>query len=621
VSNESPTTDEREVREQASVRIRFAGDSGDGMQLAGARFTEASALFGNDLATLPNYPAEIRAPAGTIPGVSSFQVHIASRDILTPGDYPDILVAMNPAALKANIADLAPAGTLIVNTDAFDERNLAKAGYDENPLRDGSLDGYEVIEVPMEELTKEAVKDSGVKGRAVLRSKNFFALGLLAWMFHRPTEPTIGWIESKFKSQPEVLAANMASFRAGYNFGITTQVFRYTVEIKPAKLPPGTYANVTGNQVTAWGMIAAAQQARLPLFYASYPITPASDVLHELSRHRNFGVRTFQAEDEIAAAGVALGASFAGHLGVTGTSGPGLALKSETISLALMIELPMLILDVQRGGPSTGLPTKTEQADLLMAVYGRHGEAPLPVVAIASPADAFETTIEAARIALKFMTPVILLSDGYIANSAEPWRIPDLHALPDISVPFAAGPNADGEFLPYLRNPETLARPWAVPGTEGLEHRVGGLEKEDGTGNVNYSPGNHEKMVRTRARKIAGIAADIPALEVDDPDGADLLVLGWGSTYSAITAAIRMARADEAKVARAHLRYLNPFPANLGEVLGSYRKVLIPEMNLGHLWRMVRAEYLVDAVRYNQVNGMPFKAHDLKNKIMEMIEQ
>jgi 2-oxoglutarate ferredoxin oxidoreductase subunit alpha len=621
VSNESPTTDEREVREQASVRIRFAGDSGDGMQLAGARFTEASALFGNDLATLPNYPAEIRAPAGTIPGVSSFQVHIASRDILTPGDYPDILVAMNPAALKANIADLAPAGTLIVNTDAFDERNLAKAGYEQNPLHDGSLHSYEVIEVPMEELTKEAVKDSGVKGRNVLRSKNFFALGLLAWMFHRPTEPTIGWIESKFKNQPEVLAANMASFRAGYNFGITTQVFRYTVEIKPAKLPEGTYANVTGNQATAWGMIAAAQQARLPLFYASYPITPASDVLHELSRHRNFGVRTFQAEDEIAAAGVALGASFTGHLGVTGTSGPGLALKSETISLALMIELPMLILDVQRGGPSTGLPTKTEQADLLMAVYGRHGEAPLPVVAIASPADAFETTIEAARIALKFMTPVILLSDGYIANSAEPWRIPDLNALPDISVPFATGPNADGEFLPYLRNPETLARPWAVPGTTGLEHRVGGLEKEDGTGNVNYSPENHEKMVRMRARKVAGIAADIPALEVDDPDDADLLVLGWGSTYSAITAAIRIARVDGAKVARAHLRYLNPFPANLGEVLGSYRKVLIPEMNLGHLWRMVRAEYLVDAVALDQVNGMPFKAHDVKNKIMEMLEQ
>jgi 2-oxoglutarate ferredoxin oxidoreductase subunit alpha len=621
VSNESPTTDEREVREQASVRIRFAGDSGDGMQLAGARFTEASALFGNDLATLPNYPAEIRAPAGTIPGVSSFQVHIASRDILTPGDYPDILVAMNPAALKANIADLAPAGTLIVNTDAFDERNLTKAGYEENPLHDGSLDGYEVIEVPMEELTKEAVKDSGVKGRGVLRSKNFFALGLLAWMFHRPTEPTTGWIESKFKSQPEVLAANMAAFRAGYNFGITTQVFRYTVEIKPAKLPEGTYANVTGNQATAWGMIAAAQQARLPLFYASYPITPASDVLHELSRHRNFGVRTFQAEDEIAAAGVALGASFAGHLGVTGTSGPGVALKSETISLALMIELPMLILDVQRGGPSTGLPTKTEQADLLMAVYGRHGEAPLPVVAIASPADAFETTIEAVRIALKFMTPVILLSDGYIANSAEPWRIPDLDALPDISVPFATGPNADGEYLPYLRDPKTLARPWAVPGTAGLEHRVGGLEKEDGTGNVNYSPENHEKMVRMRARKIAGIAADVPLLEVDDPDGADLLVLGWGSTYSAITAGIRIARVDGAKVARAHLRYLNPFPANLGEVLGSYRKVLIPEMNLGHLWRMVRAEYLVDAVALAQVNGMPFKAHDVKNKIMEMLEQ
>jgi 2-oxoglutarate ferredoxin oxidoreductase subunit alpha len=619
VPKESPPAGGAEVREKASVRIRFAGDSGDGMQLAGARFSDASAIFGNDLATLPNYPAEIRAPAGTIPGVSSFQIHIASRDILTPGDYPDVLVAMNPAALKANVGDLAPAGTIIVNTDAFDERNLTKAGYEDNPLRDGTLDGYDVVEVPMEGLTKEAVKDSGVKGRAVLRSKNFFALGLLAWMFHRPTEPTIGWIERKFAKQPEVLAANMAAFRAGFNFGITTQVFRYTVEVKPADLPSGRYANVTGSQTLAWGLIAAARQAKLPLFYSSYPITPASDVLHELARHRNFGVRTFQAEDEIAAVGIALGAAFAGHLGVTGTSGPGVALKSETISLALMTELPLLIIDVQRGGPSTGLPTKTEQADLLMAMYGRHGEAPLPVVAIASPGDAFETTIEAVRLAVKYMTPVMLLSDGYIANSAEPWRVPDLDALPDISVPFASGPNQDGEYLPYLRNPETLARPWAIAGTPGLEHRIGGLEKEDLTGNVNYSPENHEKMVAIRESKITGIADDIPLLEVDDPDGADTLVLGWGSTYSAIAAAVRIARVEGAGVARAHLRHLHPFPRNLGEVLHSYRRVLVPEMNRGQLWRLIRAEYLVDAIRYGQVRGMPFKAHDITAKIMETI--
>jgi 2-oxoglutarate ferredoxin oxidoreductase subunit alpha len=545
-------------------------------------------------------------------------VHIADRDILTPGDYPDVLVAMNPAALKANIADLAPAGTLIVNRDAFDERNLTRAGYEANPLHDGSLDGYEIIEIPMDGLTKEAVKDTGLTGRGVLRSKNFFALGLLAWMFNRPTKPTIGWIERKFTD--EVRDANLAAFRAGYNFGITTQVFRHTYEVKPAPLPPGTYANVTGNQGLAWGLIAAAQQAKLPLFYASYPITPASDILHELARHRNFGVRTFQAEDEISAVGAALGAAFAGHLGVTGTSGPGVALKSETISLAVMTELPLLIVDVQRGGPSTGLPTKTEQADLLMALYGRHGEAPLPVVAASSPSDAFDAAIEAARIALTYMTPVILLSDGYIANSAEPWKVPDIDALPDISVPFATGPNSDGAFLPYLRDERTLARPWAVPGTPGLEHRVGGLEKEDGTGNVNYTPQNHEHMTLVRERKIDGIAADIPEIVVDGDTDADLLVLGWGSSYAAILAAVRRVRGDGHKVARVHLRHLHPLPSNLGEVLRSYDTVLIPELNRGHLWRMVRQEFLVDAIRHSKVQGQPFKAAEVQAKILEVLE-
>jgi 2-oxoglutarate ferredoxin oxidoreductase subunit alpha len=604
------------VKSVTSVRIRFAGDSGDGMQLAGARFSEASAIFGNDLATLPNFPAEIRAPAGTIPGVSSFQVHIADRDILTPGDYPDVLVAMNPAALSANITDLAPAGTLIVNRDTFDERNLTRAGYESNPLHDGSLDGYEIIEVPMDELTKEAVKDTGLTGRGVLRSKNFFALGLLAWMFNRPTQPTIGWIERKFTD--EVQAANLAAFRAGYNFGITTQVFRHTYEIKPAPLPTGTYANVTGNQGLAWGLIAAAQQARLPLFYASYPITPASDILHELARHRNFGVRTFQAEDEIAAVGAALGAAFAGHLGVTGTSGPGLALKSETISLAVMTELPLVIVDVQRGGPSTGLPTKTEQADLLMALYGRHGEAPLPVVSASSPSDAFDAAIEAARIALKYMTPVILLSDGYIANSAEPWKVPDIEALPDISVPFTTSPNSNGEFLPYLRNEHTMARPWAVPGTPGLEHRVGGLEKEDGSGNVNYSPQNHEQMTLIRERKIDGV--DVPPIVLDGDEGAELLVLGWGSSYSAILAAVRRVRDAGHKVARLHLRHLHPLPPNLGDLLRSFGKILVPELNRGQLWRLIRQEFLVDAIRYSKVQGQPFKAAEVQAKILEVLE-
>ena len=618
--SEASTIDpQHEVETVHTAAIRFAGDSGDGMQVAGARFTDASAIFGNDLSTFPNFPAEIRAPAGTLPGVSSFQVHIADRDILTPGDQPDVLVVMNPAALKANLHDLAPAGTIVANSDAFLERNLEKAGYETNPLEDGSLDAYRVLSVPMEELTKKAVEDTGLKGRGVLRAKNFFALGLMAWMFHRPLEPTLQWIDKKFGKDEEVRAANEMAFRAGYHLGETTEMFRHTYSVQPAKLPAGTYTNVTGNQALAWGIIAAGQAARLPVMYASYPITPASEILHELARHRNFGVRTFQAEDEIAAVGAALGASFGGHLGVTGTSGPGVALKSETISLAVMTELPMLIVDVQRGGPSTGLPTKTEQADLLMAMYGRHGEAPLPVVAVASPSDAFEATIEAARIALKYMTPVILLSDGYIGTSAEPWRLPDLDTLPDISVSFASEANADGEFLPYLRNEKTLARPWAVPGTAGLEHRIGGLEKQDGTGNVSYNPANHEKMTMLREQKVARIADDIPEAVVDEDEGAEVLVIGWGSSYGAILAGVRRVRAQGMKVARVHLRHLNPFPKNLGDVLARFDKVLVPELNRGHLWRLLRADFLVDAIRYSKVQGQPFKAAEIEAKLMETI--
>lgn len=609
-----------DVENVSAVAIRFAGDSGDGMQVAGTRFTEASAIFGNDLATFPSFPAEIRAPAGTIPGVSSFQVQIADTDILTAGDNPDVLVAMNPAALKANLADLAPAGTIVINTDAFDERNLAKAGYESNPVKDGSLDAYRILEVPMEELTKEAVKDSGLKGRGVLRSKNFFALGLMTWMFNRPLAPTLEWIDKKFGKDEAVRLGNQLAFKAGYNLGETTEMFRHTYAVKPATLPPGTYTNITGNQALAWGLIAAAQAAKLPLFYASYPITPASDILHELAKHRNFGARTYQAEDEIAAAGAALGAAFAGHFAVTGTSGPGVALKSETISLALMTELPVLIVDVQRGGPSTGLPTKTEQSDLLMVMYGRHGESPLPVVSVSSPSDAFEATIEASRIALKYMTPVILLSDGYIGTSAEPWKLPNIDDLPDISVPFATGANGEdgATFFPYLRDPETLARPWAVPGTPDLEHRLGGLEKDYLTGNVSYNPENHERMTLVRENKINGIAKDIADVHVDEPD-ADLLVLGWGSSYGAITAGVRRVRARGEKVAQAHLRHLHPFPANLEEVLRGYEKVLIPELNRGQLWRVIRGEFLVDAISYPKVQGRPFKAVEIETKIMEVL--
>ena len=593
------------------------------MQVAGDRFTAESAIFGNDLATFPDYPAEIRAPAGTLAGVSAFQVHISDHDILTAGDAPNVLVAMNPAALRANLYDLPNGATILVNADSFDERALAKAGYESDPLADGSLSAYKVYEVPMTSLTLEACKPTGAKPREAERSKNFFALGLVTWLYGRPENQTLQWIETRFGKNPVVVEANTLAFKAGINFGETAELFESSYEVPPAELPPGEYTNITGNTALAWGLIAASHQARIPLFLGSYPITPASDVLHELSKHKNFGVRTMQAEDEIAGVGAALGAAFGGGLGVTTTSGPGLDLKSETIGLAVSLELPLLIVDIQRGGPSTGLPTKTEQADLLHAMFGRHGECPVPIVAACTPSNCFDAAIEAARIALKYRTPVFLLSDGYLANGAEPWLIPDVDSLPDIAVPFATEANdedSDGGrvFHPYLRDPETLARPWAIPGTPGLEHRIGGLEKADVTGNVSYEPANHEKMVRLRAAKVAGIAKDIPEVTVDDPSGdASLLVLGWGSTYGPITAAVRRVRARHANVAQAHLTHLNPFPSNLGEVLAGYEKVLIPEGNLGHLWRLVRADFLVPARRLSKVQGVPFRVAEIERAIFD----
>lgn len=616
----------KDVRRLDRVIIRFAGDSGDGMQLTGDRFTSETASFGNDLSTLPNFPAEIRAPAGTLPGVSSFQLHFADHDILTPGDAPNVLVAMNPAALAANIADVPRGAEIIVNTDEFTKRAMQKVGYAASPLEDGSLDGYQLHPVPLTTLTVEALKEFDLTRKEAERSKNMFALGLLSWMYHRPTEGTEKFLKSKFAKKPHIAAANIAAFRAGWNFGETTEDFAVSYEVAPAAkaFPVGTYRNISGNLALAYGLIAASRQADLPLFLGSYPITPASDILHELSRHKNFGVRTFQAEDEIAGIGAALGAAFGGSLAVTTTSGPGVALKSETIGLAVSMELPLLIVDIQRGGPSTGLPTKTEQADLLQAMYGRNGEAPVPIVAPRTPADCFDAALEAARIALTYRTPVMLLSDGYLANGSEPWRIPELDELPDLTVQFAQGPNhtlSDGSevFWPYKRDPQTLARPWAVPGTPGLEHRIGGIEKEDGTGNISYSPANHDFMVRTRQAKIDGI--DVPDLEVDDPHEANTLVLGWGSTYGPITAAVRRLRTAGEAVAQAHLRHLNPFPRNLGAVLKRYDNVVIPEMNLGQLATLVRAKYLVDAHSYNQVNGMPFKAEQLAAALKEAIDE
>jgi 2-oxoglutarate ferredoxin oxidoreductase subunit alpha len=605
------------------VVVRFAGDSGDGMQLTGDRFSSETALLGNDLATFPDFPAEIRAPAGSLPGVSGFQVHFADHDILTPGDRPGVLVAMNPAALKANLSDVPAGGTLIVNTDAFNERNLQKAGYETNPLADGSLDSYHVHEVALTSMTVEALKGiEGITSREAERSKNFFALGLMSWLYHRPVEGTLGFIATKFAKRPEIAEANQRAFKAGYNYGETSEDFAVSYEVAPARLAPGTYRQITGNTALSYGLIAASRLSRLSLFLGAYPITPASSILEELARFKHFGVVTFQAEDEIAAAGAALGAAFGGALGVTTSAGPGVVLKSETIGLGVALELPLLVLDIQRAGPSTGMPTKPEQADLLMVLFGRNSESPVPVIAASTPSQCFHAAIEAARIALKYRTPVYLLSDAYLANGSEPWLVPDVSTLPSIAVDFATGPNEGDEFLPYKRDPETLARPWAVPGTPGLEHRIGGLEKADVTGNVSYDPANHDLMVRLRAQKVAGIAADIPLLEVDDPDGeATTLVLGWGSTYGPIGAAVRRVRRAGHKIARAHLHYLNPFPRNTGEVLRRYDRVLVPEMNLGQLSLLLRAEYLVDAIGYNKVRGRPFQSTELADAITALVER
>jgi len=601
------------------VIIRFAGDSGDGMQLTGDRFTQETALLGNDLATLPDFPAEIRAPAGTLPGVSAFQLHFADHDIMTPGDAPNVLVAMNPAALKANAGQVTRGGDIIVNTDEFTARNLSRVGYTENPLEDGSLETYRVHLIPLTSMTVRALSAFEVSRKDAERAKNMFALGLLSWLYHRPVDGTLAFLRKKFGGTPDLLAANVAAFEAGWSFGETTEDFSVSYEIKPAWQAPGVYRNISGNLALAYGLLAASHQSGLPLFLGSYPITPASDILHELSKHKRFGVRTFQAEDEIAGIGAALGAAFGGHLGVTTTSGPGLALKSETIGLAVSLELPLLVVDIQRGGPSTGLPTKTEQADLLQAMHGRNGEAPVPIVAPRSPSDCFDAILDAARIALTYRTPVIVLSDGYLANGSEPWRIPTVAGLPDLDVDFATEPNhvdvkGNPEFWPYLRDPDTLARPWAVPGTAGLEHRIGGLEKEDGSGNISYDPANHDRMVRLRQAKVDGI--DIPPLEVDDPDGAaDVLVIGWGSTYGPIGAAVRRCRNEGLRVAQAHFRHLNPLPANTEDVLRRYPKVLLPEMNLGQLASVLRGRFLVDVIPYNQVRGMPFKAEELQGVI------
>jgi 2-oxoglutarate ferredoxin oxidoreductase subunit alpha len=627
----------KQVQQLDRVIIRFAGDSGDGMQLTGDRFTQESAAFGNDLATFPNFPAEIRAPQGTLPGVSSFQVHFADHDILTAGDAPDVLVAMNPAALKANLADMKPGTAIIVDSHDFSNRNLIKAGYEGNPLEatgHGSLaEDYNLSVLDLTGMTVEAVKEFGLSRKDAARAKNMFALGMLSWMYGRPTETTIEFLSTRFAKAPDIRDANITAFKAGWNFGETTEAFVVSYEIKPAKMNPGTYRNISGNLALAYGLVASGVQSGLPIFLGTYPITPATDILHELSKHKRFGITTFQAEDEIAGIGAALGASFAGSLGITTTSGPGLALKSETIGLAVMTELPLLIIDVQRGGPSTGLPTKTEQADLLQAMFGRNGESPVPIVAPQSPGDCFAAALEATRIAVTYRTPVILLSDGYLANGSEPWSIPDVDSLPKIDPNFATETNktvaknagkdtesSSAEYWPYIRDEETLARPWAIPGTPGLEHRIGGLEKGDGHGNISYDPANHDFMVRIRQAKVDRIADSLPPLEVDDPSGkAKVLVLGWGSTYGPIGAAARRVRKAGLDVAQVHLRHLNPLPKDLGEILKRYDAVMIPEMNLGQLSLLIRAKYLVDVVGYNQVNGMPLKAAELAEAVTDLI--
>jgi 2-oxoglutarate ferredoxin oxidoreductase subunit alpha len=603
--------------ERDSVVIRFAGDSGDGMQVAGMQFTNESALAGNDLSTLPDFPAEIRAPAGTLAGVSGFQLNFSSREVFTPGDDLDVLIAMNPAALRMNLGDLKKNGILIVDREQFNELNLKKAGYSGNPLDDHSLAAYQVFPVDITKLTASTLRDTNLPARTVNRCKNFFALGLVSWLFQRPIAPSEKWIAQRFKKSPDLVEANQRVLRAGFNYGETTEIFASSYEVKPARIAPGTYRNITGNTALALGLVVAAQRANKQLFLGSYPITPASDILHELATFKNFGVITFQAEDEIAGIGSALGAAFGGAIAVTTTSGPGMCLKAETINLAVSVELPIVICDIQRGGPSTGLPTKTEQADLLMALYGRNSDSPVPVIAPCTPADCFQAAIDAVRIATKYMTPVIVLSDGYLANGAEPWLIPKLSELPELDVRFRTEPKG---FYPYLRDPETLSRPWVIPGTPHMEHRIGGLEKEYLSGNVSYVPSNHEQMVRVRARKIAGIAADIPSTQVNGADSGDLVVVGWGSTYGSIAAAVGQARSEGKSVSHVHLRYLNPLPRDLGDVLQRFRHVLVPEMNMGQLVRLLRAEYLVDAVGLNKIQGLPFKVSEITNRIKQILE-
>ena len=599
------------------VTIRFAGDSGDGMQLTGTQFTNTTAILGNDLSTLPDYPAEIRAPAGTLFGVSGFQIHFGSMEINTPGDHCDVLVAMNAAALKVNLSSLVDGGSIIVNTDGFNDKNLKLAGYAHHPLEDGSLSKYQLFEVDISKLTALALQDMAISSKLVDRSKNFFALGMMYWMYNRPLETTIEWLKGKFKDKPDILDANIKVLKAGWNYSETTEIFSVRYEVGPAKLAPGRYRNITGNQAVAWGLMTAAKKAQLDLFLGTYPITPASDILHELSMYKSHGVKTFQAEDEIAGICSAIGASFGGALGTTTTSGPGVALKTEAIGLAVMTELPLVIVNVQRGGPSTGLPTKTEQSDLLQALYGRNGEAPIPVIAASTPSDCFDTAFEAARIALKYMTPVMLLTDGYLGNGSEPWLIPEYDNLPNISHPFATNP--DG-FQPYARDEQTLSRPWAIPGTPGLEHRIGGLEKENVTGNVSYDPENHDLMNRLRTEKIERVANDIPLAHVEGDSQGDILVVGWGGTYGAIRTAVIRQREKGHSVSHLHLRYLNPLPKNLGDVLSKFERILVPEINLGQLVKVLRAKYLVPATGFNKVRGLPFRSVELEREIEEILK-
>lgn len=606
---------EKEVLKLKEVTVRFAGDSGDGMQLTGSQFSDTTAWVGNDLKTLPDYPAEIRAPAGTLYGVSGFQLHFSSDDIHTPGDQPDVLVAMNPAALKKNLPELKNGGMIIVNTDSFDIKNLKLANYDSNPLEDGSLNGYDVHKVPISTLTANALEGTKLSPKEVARCKNFFALGLMYWLYNRPADTTIAWIHEKFKKHPEYVEANEKALKAGMNFGEMTEAFTTRYSIEPARLPKGTYRNISGNEATALGFLAASVRSNLPLFLGSYPITPASEILQYLSSYKNFGVKTFQAEDEIAGIASAIGASFAGYLAITSTSGPGLALKTEAIGLAVMTELPLVVINVQRGGPSTGLPTKTEQADLLQSVHGRNGEAPVAVLAARTPRDCFYMAIEASRIALKYMTPVILLTDGYLANGSEPWRIPNVDELPEIKIQFRT--EREG-FFPYLRD-ENLARPWAIPGTPGLEHRIGGLEKANITGNVSYDPDNHHNMIKLRAQKIQNIQKDIPDLLVDGESEGELLVLGWGGTYGTLKEAVKKARERGHKVSQAHFRYINPFPKNTAEVLSKFNTILVPEINLGQLAKLIRSEFLVEVEQFNIVRGLPFRTSDVLNKILETL--